>query len=126
MIAGLSGHDRAGASARPKRPGPGDSAGLLSLAPRAAASEDELDRTLAPRSVASCRWWVSVCKRPSAAGGSASTFWQRFASIENVVAIKVAPFDRDATLDVLRGVAAALRGPRRTDLATTTTSCSTW
>ena len=34
-------------------------------------------------------------------------FWQRFAAIENVVAIKIAPFNRYATLDVVRGVVAA-------------------
>jgi hypothetical protein len=34
-------------------------------------------------------------------------FWRRFAAIDNVVAIKIAPFDRYATLDVLRGVAEA-------------------
>lgn len=32
-------------------------------------------------------------------------FWRAFASIENVVAIKMAPFNRYYTLDVLRGVA---------------------
>ncbi len=32
-------------------------------------------------------------------------FWRRFAAIPGVVAIKVAPFDRYATRDVLRGVA---------------------
>jgi dihydrodipicolinate synthase/N-acetylneuraminate lyase len=31
-------------------------------------------------------------------------FWRRFAEIENVVAIKIAPFDRYAALDVIRGV----------------------
>jgi dihydrodipicolinate synthase/N-acetylneuraminate lyase len=31
-------------------------------------------------------------------------FWRRFAAIPNVVAIKIAPFNRYATLDVLRGV----------------------
>jgi len=34
-------------------------------------------------------------------------FWRRFAEIENAVAIKVAPFNRYATLDVVRGVAEA-------------------
>jgi hypothetical protein len=34
-------------------------------------------------------------------------FWRRFAAIDNVIAIKVAPFNRYRTLDVLRGVAAA-------------------
>jgi dihydrodipicolinate synthase/N-acetylneuraminate lyase len=32
-------------------------------------------------------------------------FWRRFAAIESVVAIKIAPFDRYRTLDVLHGVA---------------------
>jgi dihydrodipicolinate synthase/N-acetylneuraminate lyase len=34
-------------------------------------------------------------------------FWRRFAAIESVVAIKIAPFNRYATLDVVRGVVAA-------------------
>jgi hypothetical protein len=46
--------------------------------------------------------------QPSVGGIALSErFWQRFAAIENVAAIKVAPFDRYATLDVLRGVALA-------------------
>jgi hypothetical protein len=32
------------------------------------------------------------------------TFWRRFAAIDNVIAIKIAPFNRYRTLDVLRGV----------------------
>jgi dihydrodipicolinate synthase/N-acetylneuraminate lyase len=36
-------------------------------------------------------------------------FWRRFAQIENVVAIKIAPFDRYQTIDVIRGVAEAHR-----------------
>ncbi len=36
-------------------------------------------------------------------------FWRRFAAIPNVAAIKVAPFDRYATLDVSLGVAASGR-----------------
>ena len=34
-------------------------------------------------------------------------FWRRFAAIDNVVAIKAAPFDRYRTLDVVKGVVAA-------------------
>jgi dihydrodipicolinate synthase/N-acetylneuraminate lyase len=34
-------------------------------------------------------------------------FWEQLAAIENVIGIKVAPFDRYRTLDVLHGVAAA-------------------
>jgi len=37
-------------------------------------------------------------------------FWRRFAEIENLVAIKVAPFDRYRTFDVVRAVADAGRG----------------
>jgi dihydrodipicolinate synthase/N-acetylneuraminate lyase len=37
-------------------------------------------------------------------------FWRRFAEIENAVAIKIAPFNRYQTLDVIRGVAESGRG----------------
>jgi len=37
------------------------------------------------------------------------TFWREFAEIANVIAIKVAPFDRYATLDVVRAIADAGR-----------------
>ena len=36
-------------------------------------------------------------------------FWQRFAAIPNAMAIKIAPFDRYATLEVIEGVAASGR-----------------
>ncbi len=36
-----------------------------------------------------------------------ANFWKRFAQIDNVIAIKIAPFNRYRTLDVLRGVCAA-------------------
>jgi dihydrodipicolinate synthase/N-acetylneuraminate lyase len=36
-------------------------------------------------------------------------FWRRFAEIENVVAIKIAPFNRYQTLDVVRAVVSAGR-----------------
>ncbi|MGH8732795.1 MAG: dihydrodipicolinate synthase family protein, partial [Burkholderiales bacterium] len=44
-----------------------------------------------------------------AVGGIAlpQAFWRRFAAIERVIAIKIAPFDRYRTLDVVRGVIAA-------------------
>ncbi|MBI4580163.1 MAG: dihydrodipicolinate synthase family protein [Planctomycetes bacterium] len=46
-----------------------------------------------------------------AVGGRILTadFWRRFAEIENVVAIKIAPFNRYHTFDVVRGVAEAHR-----------------
>ena len=36
-----------------------------------------------------------------------ASFWRRFAEIENVIAIKIAPFNRYRTLDVIRGVVEA-------------------
>jgi hypothetical protein len=45
----------------------------------------------------------------TAVGGIAlpPDFWRRFAEIDNVVAVKAAPFDRYRTLDVVRGIVAA-------------------
>ena len=39
-------------------------------------------------------------------------FWRKFAALESVIGIKVAPFDRYATLDVLNGVAQSGRADR--------------
>ena len=39
------------------------------------------------------------------------SFWRRFAEIENVAAVKVAPFNRYQTLDVVRAVAEPVRRP---------------
>lgn len=39
------------------------------------------------------------------------SFWQQVVDIESVVAIKIAPFDRYRTLDVVRAVAESDRGP---------------
>ena len=48
--------------------------------------------------------------QPSAGGRLLSEgFWRRFTEIPNVVAIKVAPFNRYHTLDVVRAVAAVGR-----------------
>jgi dihydrodipicolinate synthase/N-acetylneuraminate lyase len=45
----------------------------------------------------------------TAVGGIAlpAQFWRRFAALDNVVAIKIAPFNRYRTLDVVKGVVAA-------------------
>jgi hypothetical protein len=78
--------------------------GLLSLAALANASEDEL---------------IAHCKRISeiipvigfylqpAVGGRVLgySFWRKFAEIENIAAIKMAPFNRYQTIDVVRAVA---------------------
>ena len=116
MIAGL-----AGATAQAKREaetarGLGYHAGLLSLAAMKGASEDQIIGHC--EAVARVMPLVGFYLQP-AVGGIAlpASFWQRFAEIDNVVAIKMAPFNRYRTLDVLRGVAAA-RAEERVTLYT--------
>ncbi len=86
--------------------GIGYHAGLLSLAAMKSASEDEI--------IAHCERvareipLVGFYLQPAVGGVILSAdFWRRFAGIDNVIAIKIAPFNRYRTLDVLRGVAAA-------------------
>lgn len=82
--------------------------GLLSLAAFQGANDDEL--------IAHC---VAVAEeiplmgfylQPAAGGRLLSeSFWRQFVEIPNVVAIKIAPFNRYQTLDVIRAVAASGR-----------------
>ena len=106
MIAGLAGRTAQASREATIAAGLGYHAGLLSLAAMKSASEDEL--------VAHCRDIADVMPLvgfylQTAVGGIAlsENFWRRFAAIEQVVAIKIAPFDRYQTLDVVRGVVAA-------------------
>jgi hypothetical protein len=106
MVAGLAGRtEQAVGEARIAR-GLGYHAGLLSLGAMKGASEDEL--------VAHCRAvaqefpLVGFYLQPAVGGiHLPMAFWKRFAQIENVVAIKMAPFHRYRTLEVIRGVVAA-------------------
>ncbi len=82
--------------------------GLLSLSALKAASTGEL--------LAHCRAVAQVIPvmgfylQPAVGGRVLDfEFWRRFAEIEQVVAIKIAPFNRYQTLDVLRAVAEAGR-----------------
>ncbi len=80
------------------------SAGLLSLA----ALKDADDATLLShcRVVAEVLPVVGFYLQPSVGGRTLSyRFWREFAEIDNVVAIKIAPFNRYQTLDVVRAVA---------------------
>jgi len=106
LVAGLSGSTRQALAEADIARGIGYHAGLLSLAAMKSASEDEI--------VAHCEAvareipLVGFYLQPAVGGVVLSTnFWRRFAAIDNVIAIKIAPFDRYRTLDVLRGVAAA-------------------
>ena len=106
MIAGL-----AGQTAQARREAElareiGYHAGMLSLAAMKGTGEDEIvAHCLAVSRVMPL---VGFYLQPAVGGIPLSArFWQRFAEIENVVAIKVAPFNRYRTLDVVRGVVAA-------------------
>ena len=106
LVAGLSGPTRQAIAEADTARGIGYHAGLLSLAAMKSASEDEI--------VAHCEAvareipLVGFYLQPAVGGVILSAnFWQRFAAIDNVVAIKIAPFNRYRTLDVLRGVSAA-------------------
>jgi len=106
MVAGLAGRTAQACKEAQVALGNGYHAGLLSLAPMKGASIDEL--------VEHCEAVAKVIPLvgfylQTAVGGIAlpMEFWRRFAAIDNVVAIKMAPFDRYRTLDVIRGVVAA-------------------
>ena len=106
MIAGVAG--RTGQALREAgiARGLGYHAALMSLAAMQGAGEDELIAHC--RAVAEVMPLVGFYLQPAVGGiALAARFWQRFAAIDNVVAIKIAPFNRYRTLDVLRGVAAA-------------------
>jgi Dihydrodipicolinate synthetase family len=106
MVAGLAGSTRQAIAEADVARGIGYHAGLLSLAAMKSASEDEI--------VAHCEAvareipLVGFYLQPAVGGVLLSAdFWRRFAEIDNVIAIKIAPFNRYRTLDVLRGVCAA-------------------
>ncbi len=78
--------------------------GLLSLAALKTATDEEmLEHCRAVgREIPLCGFYL----QPSVGGRLLSyEFWRGFCAIESVVAIKVAPFNRYQTIDVLRGVA---------------------
>jgi hypothetical protein len=80
------------------------SAGLLSLAAAKALNDDALIAHC--REVATILPIIGFYLQPAVGGRVLSyKFWRQFAEIENVVAIKIAPFNRYQTLDVVRAVA---------------------
>lgn len=82
----------------------GFDAGLLSLAAMRDASEGELIAHC--KAVAGIIPVVGFYLQPAVGGRVLPfSFWRRFAEIENVAAIKMAPFNRYQTLDVVRAVA---------------------
>lgn len=116
MVAGVCGRtEQAVAEAKLAR-GLGYNAGLLSLAAMKGQSEDALIAHC--EAVAKEIPLIGFYLQPAVGGMNLSAaFWARFAAIENVVAIKVAPFHRYRTLDVVRGVVQA-RAEERVTLYT--------
>ena len=106
MIAGLSGKTAQAKKEAQLAAGLGYHAGMLSLAPMKGSSIDEL---IAHCTAVAAEIPLVGFYLQTAVGGIPlpMEFWRRFAAIENVVAIKIAPFNRYATLDVIKGVVAA-------------------
>jgi dihydrodipicolinate synthase/N-acetylneuraminate lyase len=106
MIAGLAGKTAQCRKEAQLARATGYHAGLLSLGAMRGASLDELVEHCAAvaREIPLVGFYLQT-----AVGGIRlpAEFWRRFAAIDNVVAIKMAPFNRYATLDVLKGVVAA-------------------
>ena len=106
LVAGLSGPTSQALAEADVARGIGYHAGLLSLAAMKQASEDEIVAhcTAVAREIPLVGFYL----QPAVGGVVLSVnFWRRFAEIDNVIAIKIAPFNRYRTLDVLRGVFAA-------------------
>jgi len=106
MIAGLAGRTVQAVGEAQIARDLGYHAGLLSLAAMKGASEDDL--IAHAETIAREMPLVGFYLQP-AVGGIVlpASFWRRFAQIDNVVAIKIAPFNRYRTLDVVRGVVEA-------------------
>jgi hypothetical protein len=103
MIAGLVGRTAQAVGEAKIARGIGYHAGLLSLAVMRGAGEDDLIGHC--EAVAREIPLVGFYLQPAVGGILLPlSFWRRFARIENVVAIKIAPFNRYRTLDVVRGV----------------------
>ena len=107
-VAGVCGHTDQAVREADLASRTGYHAALVSLAAFAQADDDEL--------IAHCRAVAEVMPifgfyLQRAVGGRrlGFDFWRRFAEIPNALAIKMAPFNRYETLDVVRGVAAAGR-----------------
>lgn len=106
MIAGLAGKTEQALAETDVALALGYHAGLLSLAAHKGADEDALIAHC--EAIAGRIPLIGFYLQPAVGGILLSReFWRRFAAIDNVIAIKVAPFNRYRTLDVIHGVVAA-------------------
>lgn len=102
-IGGLCGRTRQAVAEAETIGALGYHAGLLSLGALAEATEADLLSHC--RAVAEVVPIIGFYLQPAVGGRVLPyAFWRRFVEIENVVAIKIAPFNRYQTLDVIRAV----------------------
>jgi hypothetical protein len=108
-IAGLAGKTSAAKREAQLARELGYHAGMLSLGAMKGASIDALVRhcTAIAEEIPLIGFYLQT-----AVGGIPlpMEFWRRFAAIDNVVAIKIAPFDRYRTLEAVRGISESDRG----------------
>jgi len=91
--------------------GNGYHAVLLGLAAFQEASNDEIIKHC--KAIADIIPVIGFYLQPAVGGRKLDVdFWRRFARIENVIAIKMAPFNRYQTLDVVRAVAESGRADK--------------
>jgi len=116
LVGGLSGKTAQAKKEAAIARGLGYHAGMLSLAPMKGASVDELVAHCA--AVAAEIPLVGFYLQPAVGGIHLPVeFWRRFCEIDNVIAVKMAPFNRYRTLDVVKGLVAA-RAEERVTLYT--------
>jgi dihydrodipicolinate synthase/N-acetylneuraminate lyase len=107
-VAGVVGNTKQAIAEAELAVGHGYHAGLLSL--RAFANGSVADMVAHCRAVAEVIPVIGFYLQPAVGGRVLPfDFWRQFAEIDNVVAIKMAPFNRYQTLDVIRGVVEAGR-----------------
>ena len=112
LIAGISGATRQALAEAETASALGYHAGLVSLGALPDASESQLVRHC--RRIADVIPVFGFYLQPAVGGRTLGwRFWRELAEVPSVVAIKIAPFDRYATLDVVRAVADS----GRTDIA---------
>ena len=107
-IAGICGKTKQACDEAELARGCGFHIGLLSLGALKDSDDDALIEHA--RCVAAIIPLMGFYLQPSVGGRALGyEFWRRFCQIPNVVAVKVAPFHRYQTLDVMRGAAASGR-----------------
>ena len=116
MVAGLAGRTEQAVAEARTAVAIGYHAGLLNVAAMKGAAEDEIVEHC--RAVAAEIPVFGFYLLPEVGGVRLSAdFWRQFAAIDNVVAVKIAPFNRYGTIDVVRGIVEA-RAENRVNLYT--------